>query len=54
MMDKKPIDFQKIRNLLADIERNIEELENITSITLEEFKKDRKNYGLAEHYTSMI
>ncbi|RMG70848.1 MAG: DUF86 domain-containing protein [Nitrospirae bacterium] len=50
MTDRRPINIQKIRNILSDIELSIEELKAITSCSLEEFKKDRRNYGLAEHY----
>jgi len=50
MTDKRPLNLQKIRNILSDIEGSMEELTALTSCSLEEFKKDRKNYGLAEHY----
>jgi uncharacterized protein YutE (UPF0331/DUF86 family) len=50
MTDRKPINLQKIRNILADIESSVEELKAITSCSLDDFKKDKRNYGLAEHY----
>lgn len=50
MTERRPINIQKIRNIISDIENSIEELKAITSCSLEDFKKDRRNYGLAEHY----
>jgi len=50
MTDRRPINIQKIRNILSDIEGSTEELKALTSCSLDEFKKDRRNYGLTEHY----
>lgn len=50
MIEKRPLNIQKIRNILADIEFNLKELRSLVSLGFEEFRSDRKNYGLAEHY----
>jgi uncharacterized protein YutE (UPF0331/DUF86 family) len=50
MTEKKPINIQKIRNILADIESSIDELKILTSCSPEEFIKDKRNYALTEHY----
>lgn len=50
MIEKRPLNTQKIRNILADIEFNLKELRSLVSSGFEEFRSDRKNYGLAEHY----
>jgi len=50
MNERIPLNIQKIRNIIADIEGNLEELKSLASLSLEEFRSDRKNYGLAEHY----
>lgn len=50
MIEKRPLNTQKIRNILADIEVNLKELRSLVSSGFEEFRSDRKNYGLAEHY----
>lgn len=44
-----PIDINKIRNLISDIQNNANELRGLAKLDLEEFKSDRKNYALAEH-----
>lgn len=54
MIEKRPLNIQKIRNILADIEKNLDELRFFADMTYEEFKSDRKNYGLAEHYLRRI
>lgn len=50
MIERRPLNTQKIRNILADIEGNLKELRSLVSLGFEEFRSDRKNYGLAEHY----
>lgn len=45
-----PIDSNKIRNIIADIQMSIKELEKLRILSLKEFVLDKKNYGLAEHY----
>ena len=44
-----PIDINKIRNLISDIQNSANELRELAKLGLEEFKSDRKNYALAEH-----
>ncbi|GBD98601.1 hypothetical protein BMS3Abin07_00621 [bacterium BMS3Abin07] len=53
-MDKIPINVQKVRNILADINDSLEELKVFSGLTPEEFKKDKSNYGLAEHYLRRV
>lgn len=50
MIERRPLNIQKIRNILADIEGNLRELNLLVSEGLEKFLSERKNYGLAEHY----
>jgi len=45
-----PIDKNKIRNMIVDVQENINQLSKLSKLTLEEFKSDKKNYGLTEHY----
>lgn len=44
------VDINKIRNLLQDIQSNIKQLQNLAKLSLKQFKSDKKNYGLADHY----
>jgi uncharacterized protein YutE (UPF0331/DUF86 family) len=50
MITYPPIDKNKVQNFISDIQQCIQELEVFKKMNLEEFKKDRHNYGLAEHY----
>lgn len=50
MVRNLPLDLNKIKNLIADVRSNIDQLSVFTKMNLTEFKADRKNYGLAEHY----
>lgn len=50
MIKYSSIDKNKIRNLIADVQSNIKELSALGGLSVDEFKADRKNYGLAEHY----
>ena len=50
MIKQASIDKNKIRNLIADVQENINELSELSKLNLKEFKSDKKNYGLAEHY----
>lgn len=49
-MKYAPLDINKIKNLISEIQENIAALEEFSSMPLEEFKADRKNYGLCEHH----
>lgn len=50
MIKYAPIDVNKIRNLIADIQNNIKELSILARLSPEEFKADNKYYSLSEHY----
>lgn len=50
MIKYSPINANKIRNLIADIQNNIKELSYFASMSPDKFVSDSKNYGLAEHY----
>lgn len=50
MVQYAPLDINKIRNLISDIQYGLKELSVLSGLTLEEFKSDSRNYGLAEHY----
>lgn len=44
------LDTAKIRNLIAGIQENIKELENIACMSLNDFKQNKRNYAIAEHH----
>lgn len=50
MIRHAALDINKIRNLIADVQKNIKELSDLSKLSLNDFKTDNKNYGLAEHY----
>lgn len=50
MMRIAPLDFQKVRNLIAEVEANLKALSVFSSMSAAVFSADRKNYGLAEHH----
>ena len=50
MIRSTPIDINKIRNNLVEIERNLKELSTFALMSTDEFMQDNKNYALAEHY----
>lgn len=50
MVKHIPIDINKVKNLIVGIEENTNELSKLAGLSLEEFKSDKKNYGLAEHH----
>jgi uncharacterized protein YutE (UPF0331/DUF86 family) len=50
MIRYAPIDKPKVKNLIAQVQENIQELEQLTAVSFEEFHKDRKNYGSTEHH----
>lgn len=50
MIKYAPLDINKIRNLIDDVQSNVRELSNFSRMPLGEFISDNKNYGLAEHY----
>lgn len=50
MMKYAPLDISKVKNLISEIEENAAALKEFSSMPLEEFKADKKNYGLCEHY----
>lgn len=49
-MKYAPIDGNKIRELVADIQNNIAKMRELAALSADEFGADSKNYGLAEHY----
>lgn len=50
MMRVAPLDFQKLRNLITEVEANLKALTAFSSMSAAVFSADRKNYGLAEHH----
>ena len=50
MIKYAPLNVNKVRNLIADIQNSIGELEKLVGVDFEIYKKDPKNYGLTEHY----
>lgn len=50
MMRTTPLDFQKVRNLIAEVEANLKELSEFAVMSATAFSSERKNYGLAEHH----
>jgi uncharacterized protein YutE (UPF0331/DUF86 family) len=50
MIKKAPVNISKIRNILAQIEEGIKELETLSKLTLTDFLSDKRNYIVAEHY----
>ena len=50
MIKKAPVNIPKIRNILAQIEEGIRELETLSKLTLTDFLSDKRNYIVAEHY----
>ena len=50
MIKKAPVNIPKIRNILAQIEEGIKELETLSKLTLTDFLSDKRNYIVAEHY----
>jgi len=50
MIRAVPINLNKIRNNIAEIENNLKELSVFAKMSAGDFKMDKKNYGLAEHY----
>ncbi|MBU4141650.1 DUF86 domain-containing protein [Patescibacteria group bacterium] len=50
MMQYAPLDISKIKNLISEIEENVLALKEFSSMPFEEFKADKKNYGLCEHH----
>jgi len=50
MIKKAPVNISKIRNILAQIEEWIRELETLSKLTLTDFLSDKRNYIVAEHY----
>lgn len=50
MIKYAPLDISKIKNLISEIEENVAVLKEFSAMTLEEFKSDKKNYGLCEHH----
>lgn len=53
-MKYAPLDINKIKNLVSEIQENTEALKEFSVMTLEEFKADKKNYGLCEHYLRRV
>ncbi len=50
MIKYAPLDISKIKNLISEIEENVLALKEFSSMPLEKFKADKKNYGLCEHH----
>lgn len=50
MIKYAPLDISKIKNLTAEIQANIRELKKFSSLSFEDFHKDKRNYGLSEHH----
>ncbi len=50
MIKYASLDISKIKNLISEIEENAAVLKEFSSMTPEEFKADKKNYGLCEHH----
>lgn len=50
MIKYAPLDISKLKNLIAEVQENICELEKLSRLSLAEFKKDKKNYALCEHH----
>lgn len=50
MMRAAPLDFQKLRNLIAEVEANLKALSAFSSMSVAVFSANRENYGLAEHH----
>lgn len=45
-----PIDTNKVRNLIADIESSIDKLSGLSKLTVEVFKADGNSYAICEHH----
>lgn len=45
-----PLDPARLRNWIGEIQECLKELRELTKASLEDFLKDRRNYGLTEHY----
>ncbi|MDI6714369.1 MAG: DUF86 domain-containing protein [Thermodesulfovibrio sp.] len=50
MIKKAPVNTVKVRNILAQIEEGIKELDTLSRLTLNDFLSDKRNYIVAEHY----
>ncbi len=50
MIKYAPLDIEKVRNLISEIQENIKELKKFNSLSFADFHKDRRNYGLSEHH----
>lgn len=50
MIKYAPLNINKIRNLIADVQNGVSELDKLVSQDFELYRKDSKNYGLTEHY----
>ena len=50
MIQYAPLDIEKVKNLIAEIQENIKRLKELTKISYAEFHKDHRNYGLCEHH----
>lgn len=49
-MKYAPIDGNKIRELVDDIQNNIKKMESLVRLSPKEFESDYKNYAVSEHY----
>lgn len=50
MTSLAPLDVTRLRNWIAEIQECLKELRELTKTSSEDFLKDRRNYGLTEHY----
>jgi len=50
MIKYAPLDISKIKNLVAEVQNNLKELEKFSLLSFEDFHKDKRNYGLSEHH----
>ena len=50
MIRYAPIDIEKLKNLIAEIQENIQNLKELTRMSYAEFHQDSRNYALCEHH----
>ena len=50
MIKYAPLDISKIKNLVAEVQDNLRELEGFSLLSFDDFHKDKRNYGLSEHH----
>ncbi|PIP24331.1 MAG: DUF86 domain-containing protein [Candidatus Nealsonbacteria bacterium CG02_land_8_20_14_3_00_37_10] len=50
MIKYASLDINKIKNLLSEVQENIQALKEFSSLSFKDFSNDKKNYGLSEHH----